>query len=84
MRGNSHVQFLMGKAAETPLTYITFKNAIKILRNESFDNLLSVAVKAGYYDASHLSREMKKLSGSTPNFFLSLLPDNETTIIYTK
>ena len=23
MRGNSHVQFLMGKAAETPLTYIT-------------------------------------------------------------
>lgn len=25
MRGNSHVQFLMGKAAETPLTYITSK-----------------------------------------------------------
>ena len=71
----------------TPQKYnsiVKFKNAIKILRNESFDNLLSVAVKAGYYDASHLSREMKKLSGSTPNFFLSLPPDNETTIIYTK
>ncbi len=71
----------------TPQKYnsiVRFKNAIKILRNESFDNLLSVAVKAGYYDASHLSREMKKLSGSTPNFFLSLPPDNETTIIYTK
>jgi transcriptional regulator, araC family len=63
---------------------VKFKNAIKILRNEPFDNLLSVAVKAGYYDASHLSREIKKLSGSTPNFFLSLPPDNETTIIYTK
>ena len=71
----------------TPQKYnsiVKFKNAIKILRNESFDNLLSVAVKAGYYDASHLSREMKKLSGSTPNFFLSLPPDNKTTIIYTK
>ena len=71
----------------TPQRYnsiVRFKNAIKILRNESFDNLLSVAVKAGYYDASHLSREMKKLSGSTPNFFLSLPLDNETTIIYTK
>ena len=63
---------------------VKFKNAIKILRNESFDNLLSVAVRAGYYDASHLSREIKKLSGSTPNFFLSLPPDNEATIIYTK
>ena len=71
----------------TPQKYnsiVKFKNAIKILRNESFDNLLSVAVKAGYYDASHLSREVKKLSGSTPNFFLSLPLDNETTIIYTK
>lgn len=71
----------------TPQKYnsiVKFKNAIKILRNESFDNLLSVAVKAGYYDASHLSREIKKLSGSTPNFFLSLPLDNETTIIYTK
>ena len=71
----------------TPQNYnsiVKFKNAIKILRNESSDNLLSVAVKAGYYDASHLSREVKKLSGSTPNFFLSLPPDNETTIIYTK
>ena len=71
----------------TPQKYnsiVRFKNAIKILRNESSDNLLSVAVKAGYYDASHLSREVKKLSGSTPNFFLSLPPDNEATIIYTK
>ena len=43
----------------TPQKYnsiVRFKNAIKILRNESSDNLLSVAVKAGYYDASHLSR----------------------------
>lgn len=44
------------------------------MRNESFDNLLSVAVKAGYYDASHLSREVKKLSGSTPNFFYHYHP----------
>lgn len=27
MRGNSHVQFLMGKAAVTPLTYITKKES---------------------------------------------------------
>ncbi|WP_458573364.1 DUF7829 domain-containing protein, partial [Bacteroides thetaiotaomicron] len=32
MRGNSHVQFLMGKAAETPLTYITEIFKIIIMR----------------------------------------------------
>lgn len=29
MRGNSHVQFLMGKAAVTPLTYITEHKKVK-------------------------------------------------------
>lgn len=32
MRGNSHVQFLMGKAAETPLTYITLYQRMKLNR----------------------------------------------------
>ena len=60
----------------TPQKYnsiVKFKNAIKILRNESSDNLLSVAVKAGYYDASFIKRS-KKLSGSTPNFFYHCHP----------
>ena len=44
MRGNSHVQFLMGKAAVTPLTYITIFNKQSYLIYEkiyftSIDNL---------------------------------------------
>lgn len=37
MRGNSHVQFLMGKAAETPLTYIT--------TGRKFDNIDNIDEK---------------------------------------
>lgn len=55
---------------------IKFKNAMGLLRSTSCDNLLSIAVEAGYYDAAHLSKEIKALSGSTPGSFLSLLPDD--------
>lgn len=61
---------------------IKFKNAIELLRDSSFDNLLSVAVRAGYYDVSHLSREVRNLSGSTPYSFLSIPHENEISLIY--
>lgn len=55
----------------------SFGTAIHLLKsNTSFDNLLSVAIQAGYYDTPHLYREVKRLSGNTPNAFLSL-PTNE-------
>lgn len=56
---------------------IKFKNAMGLLRSTSCDNLLSIAVEAGYYDAAHLSKEIKALSGNTPGSFLSLSPTEE-------
>lgn len=51
---------------------VKFWNAIKILRDyNSFDDLLSIAVEAGYYDVSHLSKEVKRLSGNSPYAFLN-------------
>lgn len=59
-----------------------FRNTVHLLRNSDFDNLLSIAVKAGYYDVPHLSREIKRLSGSTPVSFLSLPEPKEITLTY--
>ena len=50
---------------------IQFKRTIDLLSGTEYDNLLSVAVQAGYYDVAHLSREVKKLSGSSPTSFIS-------------
>lgn len=59
-----------------------FKNTVELLRNSDFDNLLSVAIKAGYYDVPHLSREVKRLSGNTPVSFLSAPEPQEVTLTY--
>lgn len=62
---------------------VKFWSAIDILRNYTpFDNLLSVAVEAGYYDVPHLSREVKRLSGNSPYAFLSSPVGNEAKVIH--
>lgn len=62
---------------------VKFWNAIGILRNYApFDNLLSVAVEAGYYDVPHLLREVKRLSGDTPYAFLSSPVGNEARVVH--
>lgn len=69
----------------TPKEYsriIQFKNTVELLRNANFDNLLSVAISAGYYDVPHLSREIKRLSGNTPVSFLSAPEPKEVTLTY--
>lgn len=69
----------------TPKEYsriMQFKNTVELLRNSDFDNLLSVAIKAGYYDVPHLSREVKRLSGNTPVSFLSAPEPQEVTLTY--
>lgn len=69
----------------TPKEYsriIKFRNAIDLLRTESYENLLSIAIHAGYYDVPHLSREIKKMSGSTACSFLAIPPDDEIGFIY--
>ena len=59
-----------------------FKNAINLLRKPTFDSLLSVAIYSGYYDVPHLSREVKRLSGCTPNSFLVVPQDEDVTLTY--
>lgn len=61
-----------------------FKHVVDLLRSTSFDNLLSVAIKAGYYDVSHLSKEIKKMSGNTPSQLLTSAPLEEGTLSYVK
>lgn len=61
---------------------VKFWNAIDLLRNTSYDNLLSTAVQAGYYDVPHLSREIKRLSGNTPSSFLMLSSEIDTRIYF--
>ena len=71
----------------TPKEYsriIKFRHTVDLLRSTSFDNLLSVAIKAGYYDVSHLSKEIKKMSGNTPSHFLTSAPLEEGALSYVK
>ena len=69
----------------TPKEYsriVQFKNTVELLRNSDFDNLLSIAVSAGYYDVPHLSREIKRMSGNTAVSFLSAPQPKEVTLTY--
>lgn len=60
---------------------IKFRHAVDLLRATSSDNLISIAVDAGYYDVSHLSKEIKNMSGSTAGSFLSI-PQDDITLTY--
>lgn len=69
----------------TPKEYsriIKFRHAIRLLESASGDNLLSTAIAAGYYDASHLTKEVKALSGQPPSAFFSLSPIDDITRTY--
>lgn len=70
----------------TPKTYsriIQFRNAVDLLRSTHGDSLLSTAVRAGYYDVPHLSREIKRMSGNTPYSFMAIPPaEDEMTLTY--
>lgn len=61
---------------------IQFRHAVDLLRGATFDNLLSVAVAAGYYDVSHLSKEVRRMSGNTPLSFLSASEPGDVALTY--
>ena len=68
----------------TPKEYsrvVKFRRAMDVLRQVSGNNLFSVAVDCGYYDSSHLVKEFKKLSGSSPMVFTSLPADTPITYL---
>ena len=48
-----------------------FSKTLHLLQTSSSTNLNEIACKCGYYDKSHLIREIKNLSGYTPHEFLS-------------
>ncbi|MDR1402503.1 MAG: helix-turn-helix domain-containing protein [Tannerellaceae bacterium] len=48
-----------------------FSKTLHLLQTSSSANLNEIACKCGYYDKSHLIREVKSLSGYTPSEFLS-------------
>lgn len=59
-----------------------FHRAVELLANPAYEDLLSVAVCAGYYDVPHLSREVKRMSGNTPASFLTVSHSGETALTY--
>lgn len=75
-------KFFTGFSPKEYSRIIQFRNAVEHLRNARFENLLTVAVGAGYYDASHLSREVKRMSGCSPLAFLSAPQPQEVTLTY--
>ena len=55
---------------------------IDLLKNCVPDNLLTIAVEAGYYDLSHFNKEIRQLSGNTPASFLSIPIPEDVLLTY--
>lgn len=69
----------------SPVKYsriVRFRYAVDLLRSVPFDNLLSVAVQAGYYDTSHFFRDIRKLSGGSCRSFLDIPAETGLSFIY--
>ena len=69
----------------TPKEYsriMKFRNTIDLLKNCVPDNLLTIAVEAGYYDLSHFNKEIRLLSGNTPASFLSISIPEDVLLTY--
>ena len=69
----------------TPTEYsriMKFRNTIDLLKNCVPDNLLTIAVEAGYYDLSHFNKEIRQLSGNTPASFLSIPIPEDVLLTY--
>lgn len=69
----------------TPKEYsriMKFRNTIDLLKNCVPDNLLTIAVEAGYYDLSHFNKEIRLLSGNTPASFLSIPIPEDVLLTY--
>ena len=69
----------------TPKEYsriMKFRNTIDLLKNCVPDNLLTIAVEAGYYDLSHFIKEIRQLSGNTPASFLSIPIPEDVLLTY--
>jgi AraC-like DNA-binding protein len=57
----------IGISPKTFAKIIRFKHALRYLKSNPHKDLLTVAVECGYYDHTHLIKDFKILSGSTPD-----------------
>lgn len=51
---------------------IRFQKTLSALQNGFNSNLMELAFKCGYYDASHIVREFKEFSGYAPNEYINM------------
>ena len=56
----------IGISPKTFAKIVRFKQALRYLRNSSYQDLLSVAIECGYYDHTHLIKDFRDFSGETP------------------
>lgn len=61
---------------------VKFRHAVGLLRDHPPGDLLSVALKAGYFDVPHLSREVKCMSGRSPGAFLLHPQEGNLSLFY--
>ena len=55
---------------------LRFGYVVRAIRGGQTGDLADIAAASGYYDQSHLSRDVREFAGTTPGELLaSLLPD---------
>lgn len=60
-------KYAVGISPKTFSRIIKFRNTIEYIKTNRDESLFSIAVDCGYYDHSHLTKEMKQLGGKLPN-----------------
>lgn len=58
----------LGLTMKTYSSIMRFQNAVRNMEDRNVD-MLDVVYKSGYYDQSHMNREFKRFSGTTPERF---------------
>ena len=80
--GWSHRYFIrqfkqeIGVAPKVFARMLRFGQVVRVIRAGEVTSLADAALRSGYYDQSHLSRDAREFAGTTPGALLkSLLPD---------
>jgi AraC-like DNA-binding protein len=66
----------LGVSPKVLARVLRFGSVVRALRAGRTADLADLAVEAGYYDQSHLTRDVREFAGTTPGALMqSLLPD---------
>ncbi|MGY0036614.1 helix-turn-helix domain-containing protein [Pedobacter sp. NJ-S-72] len=58
-----------GLSPKTFINILRNRAALVAIKNRGADSLLKIAIDHGYYDHAHLSREIKRFTGTAPSLF---------------